>query len=598
VQFGSTPSNKGSFQTHLSFNDIERLIPPARAQFFAFIMFAFSFFCAGCGETQSLPDPASLEIQNRMPGAGILHRGSIQTDSIYSYDLVHAFYEERAFRPAWSSPKGILPDADSLIDAIKAADREGLRPQDYHLSALEAILHEIKSREASKEGPIPSIRADLDLLLTDAFLLYASHLSEGCIDRDSLKMRRALNGNDLGYDSLLQRSIEKHAIPEGLRQLLPQHPLYADLKELLASYGVMARRGRWGVIPSGAALKGGDVGTRVFALKSRLRVSGDLLSRSGAEGDEYDSSLVDAVRAFQKRHGLEPSGVADSLTLAALNVPLEKRIEQIKITMERWRWMPHRLGHNYIRINIPDFRLYVIENGREVETMKVVLGLPNWQTPVFSAVMTQVLFNSRWMAPEDIVEKELINYMKADSNYFRSNNMTLWREVHDSLVQVDPRTIDWPAMNEKTIDFRLRQEAGPQNIMGQIKFLIPNKFNIYLHDTPYREDFPKPNRMFSHGCIRLERPSDLAEYVLRDFPEWTKERIDTVIARNEEQSLFLKKRLPVHVLYYTVWRENDGSVQFREDFYGLDRRLGWVLQAAQPKPAGLSIAVESQNASH
>jgi murein L,D-transpeptidase YcbB/YkuD len=212
--------------------------------------------------------------------------------------------------------------------------------------------------------------------------------------------------------------------------------------------------------------------------------------------------------------------------------------------------------------------------------------------------MTQVLFNSRWMAPEDIVEKELINYMKADSNYLRSNNMTLWREVHDSLVQVDPRTIDWPAMNEKTIDFRLRQEAGPQNIMGQIKFLVPNKFNIYLHDTPYREDFPKTNRMFSHGCIRLERPSDLAEYVLRDFPEWTKERIDTVIARNEEQSLFLKKPRPIHILYYTVWRENDGSVQFREDFYGLDRRLGWILQAAQPKSAGPSVAVKSRNASH
>ena len=598
MQFGSTPSDKGSFQTDLSLNDIERLIPPVRAQFVVFFISALAFFYGGCGENQSPPDPASLEIQNRMPGAGILPPGSIQSDSIYSHDLVHAFYQERSYRPAWSTPKGILPDADSLIDAFRVADREGLRPQDYHLAALEAILREIKLREASKEGPAPSMRADLDLLLTDAFLLYASHLSEGCIDRDSLKMRRALNGNDLGYDSLLQRSIEKHAIPEGLRQLLPQHPLYADLKELLATYGVMAKRGRWGTIPPGAALKGGDVGTRVFALKNRLRVSGDLLSRSGAEGDEYDSSLVDAVRAFQKRHGLEPSGVADSTTITVLNVPLEKRIEQIKINLERWRWMPHRLGHDYIRINIPDFRLAVIENGREVETMKVVLGLPNWQTPVFSAEMTQVLFNSRWMAPEDIVEKELINYMKADSNYLRNNNMTLWREVHDSLVQVDPRTIDWPAMNEKTIDFRLRQEAGPQNIMGQIKFLIPNRFNIYLHDTPYREDFPKLNRMFSHGCIRLERPSDLAEYVLRNFPEWTRERIDTVIAENEEQTLALKKALTVHVLYYTVWREKDGSAQFRQDFYGLDRRIGWALQAPLPKPAGPSIAVKSQNASH
>ena len=176
-----------------------------------------------------------------MPGAGILHRVSIQADSIYSYDLVHAFYQVRSYRPAWSTPKGILRDADSLIDAIRVADREGLRPQDYHLAALEAILQGIKSGEASKEGPAPSMRADLDLLLTDAFLLYASHLLEGCVDRDSLRMRWAMNGNDLGYDSLLERSIEKHAVTESLHQLLPQHRLYADLKELLASYGVVAK---------------------------------------------------------------------------------------------------------------------------------------------------------------------------------------------------------------------------------------------------------------------------------------------------------------------------------------------------------------------
>ena len=173
--------------------------------------------------------------------------------------------------------------------------------------------------------------------------------------------------------------------------------------------------------------------------------------------------------------------------------------------------------------------------------------------------------------------------------------MTLWREVHDSLVQVDPRTIDWPAMNEKTIDFRLRQDPGPQNIMGQIKFLVPNRFNVYLHDTPYREDFVKTNRMFSHGCIRLERPADLAQYVLRDFSQWTKERIDTVIARNTEQSILLKRPIPVHILYYTVWREKDGSVQFREDFYGLDRRLGWAFQAAPLKYSAPSLTAQSQN---
>jgi murein L,D-transpeptidase YcbB/YkuD len=219
----------------------------------------------------------------------------------------------------------------------------------------------------------------------------------------------------------------------------------------------------------------------------------------------------------------------------------------------------------------------VEEGGKQALTMKVVLGLPEWQTPVFSTAMSHVLFNVHWIAPDDILSRELINYMKADSNYLRGNNMTLWRRKGDSLQQIDPHTINIKEMDPKDIDFFLRQEAGPQNIMGQVKFLVPNEHNIYLHDTPYREDFPKNVRMFSHGCIRLEKPLDLAEYVLREFPTWNRERIDTVVAQNVEQSLLLKHLIPVHVVYCTAWKEKDGTAQFRQDYYGLDRRLGPAL---------------------
>jgi L,D-transpeptidase YcbB len=551
---------------------------------------------AGCTGSQSPHDPASLEIQSRITAGGMLPPVRVQSDSAYSYNSLLSFYKERAFRPAWSTPKNILPDADSVVALIRNADREGLRPLDYHLVALESTIMALNDGSASDGVLDPAKRAELDILLTDAWLLYASHSFEGCVDRDSLRLRWSATGTKMAYDSLLKRSLDDRMTAENLRKLVPQHPMYSELRDLLASYRVMAHRGRWGTVPPGPALKGGDAGSRVFALKGRLRVSGDLVSRSGAGGDEYDSTLVDAVRAFQRRHLLGPSGIADSSTIATMNVPIEKRIEQIKINLERWRWMPHELGRKTIVVNIPDFRLSVFEEGKVVETMKVVLGLATWQTPVFSAQLTQVLLNSHWMAPEDIVEKELINYMKADSNYLKSNNMTLWREVHDSLVQVDPRTIDWPSMNEKNIDFRLRQDPGPQNIMGQIKFLIPNKYSVYLHDTPYREDFQKTVRTCSHGCIRLEKPADLAEYVLKEFPQWSRERIDTVIAHNTEQSLVLRKPIPVHVVYCTVWREKDGSIQFREDCYGLDRRLGSALQAAQSKPISPFAASLSKTA--
>ena len=548
---------------------------------------------AGCGDNHSIIDPSSSEIQNKILSAGDPPRVIVQSDSVLSFSLVRLFYEARSYRPAWSSPNGMLPDADSLLEAIKMAERDGLHREDYHLRALDSALVGLQSPRHQSEQFDPSQRAALDLLMTDAFLLYASHLSDGCVDRDSLRMRWRINPKDTRLDTLLERSLASHSVGDNLRLQPPQHQYYADLKDLLATYSVAAKRGGWGVVPAGPVLKGGDAGSRVFALKNRLRASGDLVSRSGARSDEYDSTLVDAVRVFQKRHGIEPGGIADSVTIAAMNVPLGKRIDQIRITMERWRWMPHDLGRKHIRINIPDFRLCAVEDGKELESMKVVLGLASWQTPVFSAELTQVLFNSHWMAPEDIVEKELINYMKADSNYLRSNNMTLWRELNDSLVQVDPKTIDWPSMNEKTVDFRLRQDPGPQNIMGQVKFLIPNRFNIYLHDTPYRDDFAKNVRMFSHGCIRLERPFDLAEYVLRSFSQWTREKIDTVIVRSTESTIFLKKPIPVHVLYYTVWKEKDGSTQIREDFYGLDRRLASILAARPMTPTRSEIALKT-----
>ncbi|MCX6133404.1 MAG: L,D-transpeptidase family protein [Ignavibacteriales bacterium] len=569
-------------------------IPRISFELALFCLFSLLLSLVGCKNSQSGPDPASIVIRNRLAAGGTTSPFLVRADSIGSCELLHAFYQKRSYRPAWSASKQILPDVDSLVGMIRDAEREGLRPLDYHLATLESVLLELGDSAELKGSLDPFKRADLDILLTDAYLLFASHLSEGCIDRDTLRMRWNASTTSVRHDSLLERSLDSHTLAHDLRQLLPPHPLYTDLRDLLASFRMITKRGGWGKVASGPPMKGGDVGSRIFALKGRLRVSGDLVPRSGAGGDEFDSTLVDAVRAFQKRLGLEPTGIADSSTIAAMNVPVEKRIEQIRVNLDRWRSAPHDLGQNSIRINIPDFRLSVFENGKEVETMKVVLGLPNWQTPVFSAELTQVLFNSHWMAPEDIVEKEMINYMKADSNYLRSNNMSLWRMVRDSLVQIDPRTVDWPSMNEKTVDFRLRQEAGPQNIMGQVKFLMPNRYNIYLHDTPYRDDFRKMNRMFSHGCIRLERPSDLAEFVLRQFPHWARERIDTVIARNTEQTVLLKKPIPVHILYYTVWREKDGSIQFRDDHYGLDRRLAWALQAGQMKMSAPPDTVRSK----
>jgi murein L,D-transpeptidase YcbB/YkuD len=457
---------------------------------------------AGCGGKATLVDPAVQELRNRL-AVNTQSKITILEDSLLSPNWVLVFYANRQFHPAWSAEKNLLPDSDSLLTAINESDREGLEPHEYHLNAIDSALAELKRSYTGRELIDPRLRADLDLLLTDAYLLYASHLMEGKVDRDSMEVRWRVEENGLMYDSLLTASIESHTIKMGLHLLSPQHSLYDGLKEMLASFEALARKGGWGSVPPGDTLRGGNSGKRVLALRNRLWASGDLRARSGWSSDEFDSTLADGLRLFQRRNGLEPSGIADSLTIAVLNVPVQKRIDQIKVNLERWRWMPHDLGRKHVRVNIPDFRLVVEEDGKQTMSMKVVLGLPEWQTPVFSASMSHVLFNVHWIAPDDILSKELINYMKADSNYLRSNNMTLWRRKGDSLQQIDPHTINIKEMDPKDIDFFLRQEAGPQNIMGQVKFLVPNKHSIYLHDTPYREDFPKNVRMFSHGCIRL-----------------------------------------------------------------------------------------------
>lgn len=539
-----------------------------------------SLHLIGCSKSQKPSDPAALEIRQLLAS----ERGTIQlahaSDAILCTQLLRQFYEKREFNPAWSDASGMMASADSLRAVVHSADMEGLEPGDCHINAIDTLL--VKLKHESQEDGI-SVRAELDVILSDAFMLYACHLSEGKIDRDSLRPRRSVGIEKRKYADLLEASLTSEDVGKAIRSLMPDHSWYRDLRDLLVLFQSQIKNGNWSRVQADSAIKPGESGKRVFALRSRLLALGDLHPRSGSTTDVYDSSLVDAVRIFQRRHGYEPTGVADSATIAALNVSAQSRVDQVKATMERWRWMPHALGRKYAVINIPDFKLTVVENEREVLSMKVVLGLRNWQTPVFSSAVEQVLFNSHWMAPEDIVEKELIDYMKADSNYLPSNNMSLWRKSGDSLVKIDPRTINWPEMTPEKIDFFLRQEGGPQNIMGQVKFLIPNKYNVYLHDTPYREDFQKNVRMFSHGCIRLEKPFDFAEYVLQQFPDWTRAKIDTVVSRKTESSIRLKKTIPVHIVYSTIWKANDGSIQLRDDYYGLDRRLDALMRNIAPR---------------
>ncbi|MBU1708066.1 L,D-transpeptidase family protein, partial [bacterium] len=318
-------------------------------------------------------------------------------------------------------------------------------------------------------------------------------------------------------------------------------------------------------------------------LRARLHMTGDLDDNADMENNLFDDSLEQAVHKFQRRNGLEDDGVVGPATLEALNVPVEERVHQIEVNLERWRWLPQELGRRHILINVANFELDVNEDNQPVMTMRVVVGRDYRRTPVFTDQMTYLVFSPYWNVPTNIAVQDIVPKIRENSDYLTNQNIKVFRGWGVEAKAIDPQTIDWSRITEQNFNYRLRQEPGPLNALGRVKFMFPNKFNVYLHDTPARELFAKTERAFSSGCIRIEKPIELAEYLLRSDPKWTREKIFAVIDKHIEQTVRLPEPLPVHLLYWTAWANEDGSVQFRKDIYSRDKKL---YEALLEKPSG------------
>jgi murein L,D-transpeptidase YcbB/YkuD len=312
-------------------------------------------------------------------------------------------------------------------------------------------------------------------------------------------------------------------------------------------------------------LKPGQTSPLASALARRLAASGDYTSAPPPAGAAtiYGRDLQEAVKRFQRRHGLADDGVVGPALAAEMNVPVEARIRQIELNMERWRWLPRDLGDPYILVNIPEMRLDVSEHGTSSLTMRVVVGKPETQTPIFSDRMTYLVFAPVWNIPDDIAEKETLPSALNDPGFLNRMNMEV---VDRSGNHVDPASIDLTSPEK----YRFRQRPGGSNALGLVKFMFPNQFNVYLHDTPADSLFARASRSFSHGCVRLEEPEKLAAYVLRDQPEWTADRIQEAMHGGEERIVKLKKAIPVYLGYWTARVTADRQVQFRKDVYGID----------------------------
>ncbi len=504
---------------------------------------------------------------------------------ICSSRILPKFYASREYRLAWSSEETLLPQAGALIKFIREVDKEALNPLDYHLDILEYLQSEMAKAKAKAEKPPASLRVDFDLLMTDAFLLCGSHIVSGRVDPGKIHEDWFARRRYEDLASVLQVALETNSVEETLRSLIPKHPGYERLKKALLDYRRMAAGETWPILPKGENLRKDNPSEGVITLRKRLLLTGDLAASQNTGNERFDDALEEGVKKFQGRHGIEPDGAVGRQTRRTLNTPIETRIRQIELNLERWRWLPAELGQRHILVNIASFGLEVVENDKIVLPMKVVVGKNYKRTPVFSGKMTYVEINPYWNVPASIATEELLPKIQKNVGYLKKEQMKVLRDIDTKRYEfVNPGEISWHELSEDNFPYRLRQEPGPKNPLGRIKFMFPNKYGVYLHDTSEPALFERTRREFSHGCIRIEKPLEFAEYVLRDDPEWTRDGIEAAIALKKNRVVMLPEPIAVHILYWTAWADEDGTVNFRDDIYERDEDLTKALKTVTLTP--------------
>jgi murein L,D-transpeptidase YcbB/YkuD len=346
--------------------------------------------------------------------------------------------------------------------------------------------------------------------------------------------------------------------------------LLPGLEKALAQHHQLAAQGGWPQVPGGPTLHEGDMDVRTPLLRQRLVASGDL---AAPREEEYfflfDKTLREAVQRFQSRHGLITDGVVGTKTLTELNVPVSERIRQLAASLERCQPLPSLLEPRHILVNIADFTLKLYEDGELRLSMPVIVGKTYRQTPVFNGRISSLVLNPTWEVPHSIATKDLLPKIKKNPGYLRKSDIRVFLGWNPS-TEIDSAGVDWTSLSPSRFPYRLRQEPGPANALGRVKFLFPNPYDVYLHDTPSRDLFQKDDRTFSSGCIRLARPLDLAVYLLQGTPLGSMEALTAAIASDKTQSIPIPSPIAVYMAYMTAWVDRDGTVQFRRDIYNRD----------------------------
>lgn len=473
-------------------------------------------------------------------------------------ELTGALYAGRDYQPLWTGAR-----AAAAQRALAGAQAHGLRPTDYHIPAIERL------------GADPAAQAQRDLLLSDGLLLLGSHVRSGAVETGSVTLRRQPLLLDADLPGHLQQAATAADFLAGLTSSLAGYP---RLQEALTRYRGIAAAGGWPSLPDGPTLRAGDRAPAVAVLRARL-------AREGVDGapperadTEFDPALALAVQAFQQRHGLDADGAVGPRTRRALDTPASSRVAQLVANLERRRWLGQAPGKRQVRVNTAAFTLDAIDGTQVALHMRVVVGQPFRPTPEFAARIRYLVLNPYWEVPPSLAVEDKLPLIRRDPGYLAREHIRVLQGWGPTPLQIDPASVDWHRVGS-VFPYRLRQDPGPWNALGRVKFMFPNAHNVYLHDTPARALFGQAERSFSSGCVRLQNAPALAEWILAGHPRWTPQALREALASQDTRTVHLPEPVPVYLLYWTAWVGADGAAQFRRDIYDRDGPLAAVLSA-------------------
>ena len=523
--------------------------------FIAIILFSNSGYTQPTTVQQAIKSKIELGVDTKTISAdGVI---------LYSQDILPAYYESVDYAPVWDSQQNI----DELIVSIKESYDEGLIPNDYHLERIEMLI------EKTKANPNLDKTADLDLLMTDAVMLYATHLIIGKVDQSKIAKGWDVPPNALPENDgvLLNNALKSNSLTAALGSIKPDNFMYVHLRNGLKNYREIAENGGWPSIMPGVVLKSGTNDERVLKLRQYLIITGDMPANTTSLNDSiYDENVETAVKRFQFRHNLTQDGVVGKGTLGVINIPVEQRIDEIRINMERARWVIHHLPDDFMVVNIAGYNVRRITNDSVVYYSRVIVGRHYHETPIFKGKMIYAEINPTWTLPYSIATKETLPKLQKNPNYLAEKNMII---MDRNGTVLDPSTIDFNSLSRNNFPYIVRQKAGPHNALGQVKFIFPNSYAVYLHDTPSRSLFSREERAFSHGCIRLDKKWELLMNLMDEPEVWNMTKINEILKTEKTTRVNLKKPIEILLLYWTAGADKQDELFFNKDVYDRDARV-------------------------